>query len=235
MISTIAGKKLTTKSQPKSMAFVSHIYFKFAVEYSEAVIKNPYNTNNLDPRLLASICFSYFALEAMVNEYICFNNLIPENLEDMKIPLTDRVKKIIGFLAGKEPYNSLKILEKLRHALVHFYPEIEFINNYSKNGVLKRNAVELKIENDLKNKFCIPENTDIALFPFRSITTECSKWACDTVFLTTRQIEKIANKERKKGLFGIYNIENNCAFITYEVRSKYFKGKRKIVHKLCSS
>lgn len=225
------------KSEPsRGLAFISHIYLGFAVNYSNAAARNPIDEKNLDPRLLASILFSYFSLEALVHEFMTENSLIPDDdWEQMKYPLTDKIKRIIGsLLTSREPYNSAKILEKLRHSLVHFKPEMNFIN-WTEGGVQKRAADKTPLDQELTTRFCISEDTDVAISAFRPITVEGTKWACDTVFLMARQIEKVANNEGKKGLFQIYAIDSKCAFVTYNIRSKYFKEKPAIVRDLCQS
>lgn len=229
------------KSEPSGgLAFVSHIYFGFAVDYSDTAANNPTDEKNLDPRLLASILFSYFSLEALIHEFMAWNSLIPDDPKqrekEMKCPLTDKIRRIIGpSLASREPYNSAKILEKLRHSLVHYSePAMDFIN-WTEDGIQKRAAVETKLDRELKNRFCIPKDTNVAISIFRPITIEGTRWACDTVFLMARQIEKVANNEGKKGLFQIYALDSKCAFVTYNIRSKYFKRKPEIVRHLCRS
>jgi len=149
----------------------------------------------------------------------------------MKIPLTDKIKKIIGpTLTGQEPYNSVKILEKLRHSLVHFRPEAEIIT-IEEEGVLKRTESKTPLDNDLKIRYCIPENSDIAISAFRPITVEGTKWASDSVFLIAHQIEKVAYDQGNKGLFQIYTLAK-CRLVTYQIRSKYFKEKPEIVQEL---
>ena len=192
------------KEPGTGFAIISHFYFGFALDYIQAALKAPIAKDNLDSRILASILFSFFSLEAYINEFFAFNSLLDDKIKKNKPSLTDKIKKLANSsITSKEPYNSTRILEHLRHSLVHFNPEFDF-NKFTENGVLKISSTETWLEAELSTRQCIEECSNIAISEFRGITLEGAKWATDTVYLMVRQIDKIATEKRMKSIYRIF-------------------------------
>jgi len=82
---------------------------------------------------------------------------------------------------GKEPYQSVLLLTRLRNEIVHYEPE--FFNYERKEGNKSK-----KFEEDLKSKIKPnPYFTEAnSYFPDQCLSSNCTEWACDstTKFLT---------------------------------------------------
>ena len=212
-----------TSSQPNTF-FVSHIYFGFAINFNEKAINNPLPRKNLNPLLLSSVILAFMSLEAFVHEYMSINQMFPENPEDLKYSLSTKIKNIIGApYSGQEPYNSVKLLGEMRHALVHINPSIE-MKSFESCGLDKRSQPQTKLDQEFSTRYCIPDDCEIAISAIRPITEEGANWASDTTFLMMRQIENIGKKKKMKSVLDI--IEKGDVKINYyKLRSRYFKNK----------
>lgn len=220
--------ELSKPEEHKGFAIISHLYFEYAINYSNAAMNQPMVNHNFDSRLIASILFSYFSLEAYTNEFMASNSLLTNEIKNEKPSLTERIKKIIGpNHSGNEPYNSTKILEQLRHTLVHVNPELEFtVTTNSDNTKIK--GIETKIESEWSTRFLI--NKDAAIMEFKPITVDCTKWAMDTVFLMAHKIDKLSIKKQMKSIFKIFNTDPKCKFVSYKISSEYFRRKPNIIN-----
>ncbi len=141
------------------------------------------------------------SLEALVNEILtdaaegkatAVQGLSPAQLGDIRklvaLPQTDRLSILEKYDAihisltespldkGKEPYQSLRLLIKLRNALVHFFPE-------SVPSDSTREADEIhELEKSLRGRF--PDNPRVSpgnpWYPDKCLGAGCAQWAVDT-------------------------------------------------------
>jgi hypothetical protein len=206
------------------------MFFPFAIRYSELALEQPHDKPYLDSRLLASLLFSHMTLETHLNELLTINKVLLTTREKSKKSFTNKLKDFLkdGGLGSQEPYNSVKLLDELRNHLVHAHPVANF-EEWEESGVQKRSAVAHLLEKEFRARSCIPEDSDIAVFPLRAVTVECTNWACDTVYLMVLQLDKLARKRGYKQVLPIIERGGETVFLNYVVRSKYFAHKKMLV------
>ena len=125
------------KAQKLDFAFLSPFYFSAAIGYS----KVPEGRTGFEPQLHASILFSYFSLESFVYELMYKAGTIPSNLQGLQnTSVADKIKNILGTKAGGEPFCSVRVLENLRHCLIHIFPISEF-KSWEENDISHRTAI----------------------------------------------------------------------------------------------
>src|SRR6266496_689288 len=148
-----------------------------------------------------ALMHSVASLEALVNEILtdaaegkptAVQGLTPGQLGEVRklaaLPQTDRLSILEKYDAvhviltgtpldkGKEPYQSVQLLIKLRNALVHFFPE-------SVPSDSTREADEIhRLEKSLRKQF--PENRRTSpgnpWYPDKCLGAGCAQWAVDT-------------------------------------------------------
>ena len=228
------------KSEPQlGWATHSPFYFTYAVNYSD--ISDEGFSINLSPRIHAAVLFSYFALESFIYELMGLHKLVPDDFNQLREALTKKIKNFIGSdLASREPYGSVKVLENLRHALVHLFPIYHFVS-WVERGVQKRSAIESEVNQDLKKALsglrkrgCIPPESEIAVPQLRTLTPGTAKWACDTVFLMFHQLDTAAKSIVSKSMFRLFKMGNHKVIQNYQVRSRFFQERSDLVKSICN-
>lgn len=228
------------KTEPQlGWATLSPFYFTHAVTYSD--ISDEAFSINLSPQIHAAILFSYFALESFVCELMGLHKLLPDDFKQLRKVLTKKIKDRIGSdLASREPYVSVKVLENLRHVLVHLFPVYHFVN-WIEGGVQKRSAIESEVNQELKKALsglqerdCIPPESEIAVPQLRTLTPETAKWACDTVFLMFHQLDTAVKSTVSKSMFGLFKMGKHKVIQNYQVRSRFFQERSDLVKSICN-